>query len=473
METRIVQLEGEGDSEIIASNFEEAFGDYSGGDSEYSEARGSRRAKRTARRTARRQERQAKRMERIRNRGERRKARRSLRTEAVAERQARKTMRRREKLARKSLGDEMMPEESGYGDESGYAPEDTGGYAEDTGMGYETPTSESAPSSYEAPSGDYGDAYSEQPSGYESGYDDSISSEVPTYEESMENVPYQDEETSGYGDEGSEYDGSNFSGGYYSFDSKTDNFDEFYTIEGDDFFTADSVSYDDTLYDPAEFSNGAEDYYYNAEGEMKALPKGLSSLTDKIEWNKELIARMKKKLARTRMGKADREALQKKIADRQFALDELIKKLEGYSNFASKKFGKENAQRQVSKAKAGSMLKRFKATGSSKLGSSPYQALDRVMKRKQMRAVTPVEAELNPEISPNRIEIPAEQSNMTGLIGLDDSADYDAPNVRQYDVEFSNASGSGKPKWKVIIPIVAGLIVAGVVVYFIVKKKKS
>jgi hypothetical protein len=95
--------------------------------------------------------------------------------------------------------------------------------------------------------------------------------------------------------------------------------------------------------------------------------------------------------------------------------------------------------------------------------------------------VTTVEQSLNPNIGNNRIEIPAEEVgggeydseesdsfNGTGLIGLDNQSDYDAPSSRKFDLKFSNADGTTKKR--VDVKSVAIGVGVGVLAIMLAKK---
>jgi hypothetical protein len=440
--TRIVQLEGDSSSDVSVS-FEDAFG-------EYSEARGRGRKRRDTRR----RERQ---LGRIKRRADRKKSRRQMRTEAIEERLARREARKSSRTRRKGMGksDEEVDEQESStpsGDES--SSEET-----PSGESSETPSDSS---SQESPAprtrgGDEGTQSSD-----DSGSEDEASND----------------EDSGY-DEGdsqeSESDESEFAGGSsYSFNGEIDNFDEYFTIEGDEFFNLDSVTYDDSIYDQAEFSNGAEDYFSSADGGTIQINPKLAKITERIEWNKELVARMRKKLSSGNISKLQAKKLGMMIKKREDTITQLSNLLDKYSNFASKKFGRKNANREIAKAKNRASMKRFRALGSKRLKMSPEEAMMRLKKRRRKRqGVTNVEFDLNPSISPNRIVVPAQETSSsfvgTGLNGLDDIADFDAPNTRTYDIEFSNANGNSGKK---IIPIVVGIAVGIAVVYLIKKYKK-
>lgn len=86
-------------------------------------------------------------------------------------------------------------------------------------------------------------------------------------------------------------------------------------------------------------------------------------------------------------------------------------------------------------------------------------------------AVTVVSSPLNPLIRQNKITIPADKTASdftgTGLIGLDDSADYDAPNT---DTFYLGADGEKTPTSKMVPFVSVSLLVGGLVLaYFALK----
>ena len=87
---------------------------------------------------------------------------------------------------------------------------------------------------------------------------------------------------------------------------------------------------------------------------------------------------------------------------------------------------------------------------------------------------TDVDSELQPEFSEQRIEVGAEESNFsgTGLIGLDEQYDIDAPETRKFDLKFSNVEGDEakkKKRKKIIIGVSIGIAV-GVLAIVLIKK---
>jgi chromosome segregation ATPase len=101
----------------------------------------------------------------------------------------------------------------------------------------------------------------------------------------------------------------------------------------------------------------------------------------------------------------------------------------------------------------------------------------RMAKRATRRNVTEVEQELDPQISENRIEIPAEElnyggnpetieqeSNATGIIALDGMNNFDAP--KEYT--YSSANGLKNVNWKGVL---IGVAVAGLAIWGAKKAK--
>lgn len=85
---------------------------------------------------------------------------------------------------------------------------------------------------------------------------------------------------------------------------------------------------------------------------------------------------------------------------------------------------------------------------------------------------TTVDANLNPSMADNLIKVPASSSmDGTGLIGMDEMADWDAPDVRNIELDFSNAEGSSKKKTWMWVGIGVGVAVLGIIAYKMMRKK--
>jgi len=423
MEYRVVTLT-DGEMPQVAT-FEDAFG-------EFSEARGRGRKRRQDRRKDKRKARQEKRMDRIKNRAERRKEKRKMRAEALEGRLGKRKRRKEERVSRKAMGDSGEEE---------YATEE------------ET---------------------TEEPEGEE------VESEEGS-EEGSEEEPMEESEEEYSEEESEEESGAD---GYYGFNAKTDNFDEYFTFVGDDFYNLDAIVYDNNIYDIGEFSKGAEDYYSSADGTPSQINPKVAQITNKIEWNKEFIARLNKKMRSSRMGREEAAKLKKSLKNRQDALARLQQQLKNYSTIATKRKGAVETNKEIGKALNVSRYNRLKAIGGSRLGMSPEKALSKSMELNKRRAEmkeTPVSSELDADISQGRIVVPPSENTTasssscaTGLTGVDDAYDYDSPSPRVYDVEFSNAAGDDtkKKKRNQIIAITAGVVVAGIIIYLMARKKK-
>ena len=372
---------------------------------DFSEARGRGRARRRKRRLERKKNRQEQRMTRIKDRAERRKAKRQMRAEALEDRLAKRRRRKEERVSRKAMGDS--------GEE-------------------ESATEEGTTTEEEA----------EEPEEAESEEGDEEGSEESESEES------DDEETSG-------------------FDASKDNFDEYFNYSGDDFYNMDSIVSGDDVYDIAEFSKGAENYYSSADGTPAQINPKVAQITSKIEWNKEFIARLNKKLRSSRMSREEAGKLKNRLKNRQDALARLQQQLKNYSTIATKRKGATETNREIGKALNVSKYNRLKAIGDSRLGMSPEKALSKCMELNKKRAEmkeTPVSQELNPQISQGRIVVPEEQLGQSCFNG---------DGVTQYDVNFSNAVGDDKKKKRnKIIAIVGGVVLASVIIYLVARRKK-
>jgi hypothetical protein len=392
-----------------AYTFEEAFG-------EYSEARGkgrARRKKRKLERIANRKEvrsaRQAARaelqQERIAKRRSAQQARQEKRTLAGETRQQRRTGRLLSREERRNIrtqgeldrdalmqeaelasqdqgldtevspdmgvpvdnSDSYMPEDSGS-----YAPQDTGSYVpEDTGSYMPEDTGYYAPedTGYYAPEDSgYGTSYGSDESAYDYGSDD-------------------------FGSD--------------SFGSEGD-----YSEEGDYVGGGDYLAEYGDVDMPFDGIMGAEDRFSEFSEGMSIDPE-LQDTVNKLVWNKELISRLEKR--RKNVGGDRKQAFSKQIILRKKRANELQSQLDGYCNVEGEYSG---ADGKIVAAKRRAQL------------AQAFRVAKRNRRRMIQPQVTPIEKELNPTISPNRIVVPA-KSAFTGLNGIDLQDDFDAPAVRE------------------------------------------
>lgn len=352
---------------------------------EFSEARGRGRNRR-----------QKRKLDRIAKRRERKKARQSMRAEQQESRQLRKDTRKSRRVLRKGMGEEPETEEQTTSQEQ----------SQDTGSEQDSGSNQSQGSDY-APS------------------------------MSQESDSAQDNQGNGEG----EYQGE---GGGYSADDEGQNESE----GGDDAevdnetgesdeesgFTGEVSGIDGAINISPEDAEWNE-YFSSAEGKAKINPK-VKELSRKIEQNKEMIGRLQKqydKMVKNQNAKADK--LNARILKRKSILAELESKLAGYSKFDGDDY---------SQARGG---KRGVARRKAEVRQAKRMARQ---ERKRIRKGTPVEENLKAEFSEQRIEVPAEEiadfSGRTGLIGLDNQEDADAPETRVVDLRFSNVEGEKSNK---------------------------
>jgi len=267
----IIQLQP---SQSITSvvRFEDAFG-------EYSEAGGG---------AARRRRRQERRMARIRARQERRKARREGRLEAARERNEIRAERKRGRLDRRHMKDKYDNDESGSGDTGDgsnggggdslpprTAPSQDGGYQDGGSQG----------------GGGYQEDNSNQGGGYQGGGNDYANDGAST----DNNEPNEDSSSEESVDEsGSDNSGSEDSG----FDGVMGAEDRF-----------------------AEFTDGG----------IKVNPT-VQDIANRIEWNKELISRLRIKAANQRGQNLSTDETLMDIEKRKLRITELENQIQGYAN---------------------------------------------------------------------------------------------------------------------------------------------
>jgi hypothetical protein len=474
---------------VTSANFEEAFG-------EFSEARGrirkalsrSERTKRKLERVQNRREVQAARREarneraqgRIANRAARKSSRQEMRASQQEARQTRKDVRAQRRAERDKLGNEQEQEmdeqtstEMGDGSTAPSGEDETTGQ---DGIGEEQPTGED-----EMP----GEGESETTE------DSDITS---AEEEAAENGEYFDG-----------FDGSNTEGINYE---DLGSLDEVYAMQDDDFYSFDGDTFDS--------ANGKTT---RVRRKARIHPK-VKKTAMKSEWNKELVSRLQAQankisdiLATQPIDESKAKALgihraklQEAITlhkDRATGFDGMLSDYMNatgeYDNaegeyesadgeYSEAKGKKSSAKSEKRAAKKGSKKvsktekKRRKAEvraakKSARKARATVRKSNRMAKKAARRNLTEVEQGLDPQISENRIEIPAEslnyggnpdtiekESSATGIIAIDDANDYNAPTEYQY----SSANGLKNVNWKGVL---IGVGIAAVVIYGAKKAK--
>ena len=416
------------DNTVSVATFEEAFG-------EFSQAKGRGRARRQKRRMARinnRNERRSTRQEgRLTRKTNRKVGRQQMKTAVVNERQGRKDLRKSRKVARKAMGDE----EDQTTDDGSQAT-DGGSEDQSQDMNYETQPQDQS-----------------QDAGYTEQSDDQSQDDGSADDQSQDDGSADDQSQ----DDGSEYPSDEESGADGAKCKKekpaTDvdgGYDEFYGAE--DTFSSEL--------------GGAEDYFLNADGQSQKINPKVREITKKIEWNKELVSRLGLKLKKE-TDEARKRHITAKIEKHTARIKMLEDSLQGYAS--AKGHSKHEKNRRLEIAKASSLAKKDRA----KVAIAGRPARELVRHAQHGGDETPVDAELNPVISKKRIEIPAEQSGgvdgQTGLIGIDDKNDFDAPETRKFDLQFSGADGKQTKKMSTGVKVLIGASIAVAAIYLLSK----
>lgn len=388
MKPTIVTLSPSTEATEVVS-FGEAFG-------EFSEARGRGRNRR-----------QKRKLDRIAKRRERKKARQQMRAEQQESRQLRKDTRKSRRVLRKKMGDEPETEmDEATTSETGTQNSD---YSQEQGGGEPlNEVSDSAPDNQGSGEGEY-----------QTTQDDYV----------QEGDDYAEEDGGNY-EEGESDEESGFTG-----DSGADG-----TIE---------MSPDDVQWN---------EYFSSAEGKAKINPK-VKQLSRRIEQNKELISRFQKQIEKAKRGKNENNeakqnkviaGLRSRIQERKVKLAELETLLASYSKFDGEYSDARGGRKAIARRKAEVRQAKRMARKERQMAKKQNR-----LNRQNGGSETPVDTELNPKFSEQKIEVEAEEMGSfngvgtgetgTGLIGLDNTEDVDAPEVRKFDLKFSSADGN-KPK---------------------------
>ena len=422
---------GDENSAVDTSSFEEAFG-------EYSELRGRGRRRRQERRLDRKKKRQERRMTRIAGRGERKRARQAIRAEQQEARQTRKDVRASRAAARRDIrqGPEvemdetmLMETDNGYMPEQPLPPQ----YDSEYDTGAPMPSDDSyvpQDTGYAPQGGGYmpeDTSYAPQDTGYEpqdSGYAPQGGGYVPDEEEWGGTPPWMQGEDEGYDEE----EIVDTPSGVYQEDNDDDYGAGEGTNEGDWGF--DGIIGEEDMFSEMQDSK-----------KIKISPK-VADLTRKIEWNKELISRLRVRKAEIEGANGNPNDVNKQIAIRTQRIMDLETQLQQYADFAG----------SYSSAEGVEVTPRMRMKRKREVQSARNMAVrERRNVRKVKGRATPVAKGLNPEFEPQRIVIPARTSSVTGrtgIIGLDLQDDYDAPENRVVELT-SSAEGDKNKKDKI------------------------
>ncbi len=428
METTVVRLNPEGG----VSSFQEAFG-------EYSEAGGRGRARRKARKARKNQRNEAK----IARKDQKVQARVDRKQRRVDTRLAKKEARMDKRDERGSmLGNILTGGISGLAKRAKNRRGKKGTVTEETVTETETTLPEEQTTGQVGDGGGSGE-YQEQGGGYESQGGSGYAEPQGGYQDGGEEQ--------GYEDEGYEEDGGSDEGEYE-----------------EDYQTSDEENYDEEG--------------YGADGSVKGLPINpkVKSITEKIEWNIELIRRMNLRIKALRDSlytpniPHDQKAnvskqitdLAGKVEERQSRIKQLEEMLGSYSN-ASGGRGKRKRNAEIKAARLLALAKMKESMARRKQGGGKE---------------IPVDKELDTSVQPNKIVVDLRSEDIhsradgdasgtgTGIIAIDQEGDIDAPDTRKFDLKFSNVEGEKAKKVKKIA--VGVLIGVGAAALLIIAAKK-
>lgn len=241
--------------------------------------------------------------------------------------------------------------------------------------------------------------------------------------------------------------------------------------EGGDEGVTDEDSYsqeDDYVSDEA-----GDDSSFNGEasGDASIDPR-VKAAAMRVEWHRNKIEKLKRAIDGMRVtngaGQMRRVQMMREIGKHNQSMQNINS---GLDEYASSGADGENRAAMVNAARKKAYMARM------------------AYKRKKM--VTPVQRQLKPEISPNRVVINPTSSadgatvnvgdlkmnddevgltGGTGVIALDATNDEGAPETKIVDVNYSNASGDGKGG-NMVLKVAAGIAV-GVAAIYLIKKYK-
>jgi len=276
--------------------FEDAFG-------EYSEAGGG---------AERRRRRQERRMARIRARQERRRARREGRLEAARERNEIRGERRRGRLERRHMKDKYDNDESGSGETS-----DSSNGGGDNGGGENSLPPRTAPSQ---------DGGSQDGGSQDGGSQGGGSQGGGNYQEDNYNQ-------GGGSQGGGRYQGGSQGGNDYANDGASVGSDE-PNEDSSNEESVDEQNSDDAGSGDSGFDGvmGAEDRFAEFTDSNVAVNPTVQDIANKIEWNKELISRLRIKAAKERGQNLSTENTLMDIEKRKLRIAELENQIQGYAN---------------------------------------------------------------------------------------------------------------------------------------------
>lgn len=239
---------------------------------------------------------------------------------------------------------------------------------------------------------------------------------------------------------------------------------------------------------------GAEDYYSEfTDGEKKTKVKpAVADLAKKIEWNKELLARLRVKMAEQKGSNQDTRQTKREIDERVLRIGQLESVMKRYANFEGDFSSADGMFSYASGIQSTPQMAKERMNEihvAKKMAFSERKKLHKGKHKHEFKkgsggSETPVDKELNPHFSTEKIVVPAlthadansSANGVTGLNGLDLVNDFDAPDVRVVELK-SNITGAEvkdkiKSNWKGIA-IGAGIAVGVILAVKLIDNTKT
>ena len=256
-------------------------------------------------------------------------------------------------------------------------------------------------------------------------------------------------------------------------------------------------------YSDEDYGNEDEGDYNNADGDVAVSPRLVQHLADIEEEKRQVSELMKRRAMMQKIG-SPITGIDMQIERRMKKVQAMYAKIADYSNADGDKSKaqkrKAEVRRAMGKVKGSKMGRKVAGSKVGKAVGKNVRKIKRGLECAHGGSETPVEAELNPQFSPNKIVVPAKmKSSFEGETGYDDimdsldDFDYDTmtengrpvvfdnnavvsqpsymgddyPTPRVYELK-SNASGENKVVWK-SIAIGVGI---GVLALYLAKRYK-
>lgn len=284
------------------------------------------------------------------------------------------------------------------------------------------------------------------------GYSEQDSSEQGSSDESQDP---QGEDSGSYADEESAEEESQEESEEDSYPEDEGEGDEAESEEDGDYIGEEEGDEDSEYYEEdSEFQGvmGAEDRFSELHGNQKVkVSKDVQDIADKIEWNKELVSRLRVKKAVALGQNQDTSDFDEQIISSEERIKELETTLMEYKNFE----GKYSCADGVTEDKKKQRFGEVRSARGIAMGKRLAIGRKKVAKKMKKHGgdSTPVDSDLNPSFGKNRIVVPAKEnsSNYTGLNSLDNVDDYDAPPIREITLGVDGKTGGADINWKGIL----------------------